>query len=56
MKKTLFKAVMTRSRLRNKFIKNPNHNNSDNYKNNIIVLGYLEKKRDLTIATLISKI
>ena len=32
MNKTLFKAVMTRSRLQNKFIKNPNQNNSDNYK------------------------
>ena len=39
MNKTLFKAIMTRFRLRNKFIKNPNQNNSDNY-TVIIVLGY----------------
>ena len=32
MNKALYKAVMTRSRLRNKFIKNPNQYNSDAYK------------------------
>ena len=31
MNKTLSKAVMTRSRLRNKFLKNPNNTNKSNY-------------------------
>ena len=32
MSKVLIKAIMTRSRLRNKFIKNPNNSNKDNYR------------------------
>ena len=32
MSKVLIKAIMTRSRLRNKFIKNPNNSNKENYR------------------------
>ena len=33
MNKILSKAIMTRSRLRNKYMKNPNHENKSNYTN-----------------------
>ena len=48
MKKTLSKAIMNRSRLRNRFIKNPNATNQYNYKrqrNNMVNLLRREKKK-----------
>ena len=48
MNKTLGKAIMNRSRLRNRFIKNPNATNQYNYKrqrNYVVNLLRREKKK-----------
>ena len=51
MNKTLSKAVMNRSRLRNKFLMNPNNTNNYTKYRNYCTKLFKEKKSTITILT-----
>ena len=52
MNKTIKKAIMKRSRLRNKFIKNPSEENNLNYKKQ---RNFCEMRKTISLKVLISK-